>query len=170
MAMPVEFREFTPKNARNDLMRRLEVAPQEHVEAMLALYQLVQRMHDNGVIDLANGLLSAGGTVVDELAALANSPEMTGAMRLTFMATNLIRAMDMDKMHEVLSGQEAKPVSLMQLGRQAMSKEARTGIAAALGVLTVFGAALDKQRGAPTGSKSPLIASFTERFFRARVL
>jgi hypothetical protein len=38
MAVAVEFREFTPKNSRNDLMRRLEQAPEEHAEAILSAW------------------------------------------------------------------------------------------------------------------------------------
>ena len=57
MAIAVEFREFTPKNSRNDLIRRLEVAPEKHAEAILAAYELLQRLHEKGLIDIANGLL-----------------------------------------------------------------------------------------------------------------
>ena len=57
MAMPVEFREFTPRNSRNDLMRRLEQAPEEHAEALLAAYDLLQRMHEKGLVDIASGLV-----------------------------------------------------------------------------------------------------------------
>ena len=64
MAMPVSFREFTPRNSRDDLLRRLEQAPAEHVEALLAAYDLLERLHETGLLDTANGLLSAGETVV----------------------------------------------------------------------------------------------------------
>ena len=73
MAKPVDFREFTPRDARNDLLRRLEQAPQEHVEALLSTYELLQRMHDKGLLDLANGLLSASDTVVERFADMALS-------------------------------------------------------------------------------------------------
>jgi len=146
MAMPVEFREFTPLNSRDDLMRRLESAPREHVEALLSTFELLQRMHDKGVIDLANGLLSAGDTLVDKVADLADSREITAAMRLAFMFTNLITAMNVEKVHDLLSGQQTKPASLLQLGRQAMSSDCRLGMTVALGILTEFGAALRNQR------------------------
>lgn len=67
MAVPVNFREFTPTNSRQDLLRRLEAAPEQHMEALLASYELLHRMHDGGLIDLANCLLSAGGTVISKI-------------------------------------------------------------------------------------------------------
>ncbi len=46
-------------------MRKLEQAPEEHAEALLSAYDLLQRMHEKGLIELASGLLSASETVVD---------------------------------------------------------------------------------------------------------
>lgn len=148
MGMPVEFREFTPKNSRNDLMRRLEQAPEEHVEALLAAYDLLQRMHEKGLIDIASGLLSASDTVMDKVADVASSTEVVNALRAVLMFTNLLKTLDMERMHVLISAPESKPPSLWALGRQAMSEDARVGMATAVGLLNVFGAALRKQQAA----------------------
>jgi uncharacterized protein YjgD (DUF1641 family) len=165
MAKAVNFREFTPKNARHDLMRRLEAAPEEHVEAILASYELLQRMHDKGVIDLANGLLSASDTVVDKVADLANSTEVTSILRLTFMITNVIRELDINHIHGLLSGRGVKPASLFQLGRQAMSEDVRLGLTVGLGLLSAFGSAVRKEQGSSAKDNSELLLRVTERFF-----
>jgi len=148
MAMPVEFREFTPRNSRNDLMRRLEEAPEEHAEALLAAYDLLQRMHEKGLIDIASGLLSASDTVMDKVADVASSTEVVNALRAVLMFTNLLKTLDMERMHVLISAPESKPPSLWALGRQAMSEDARVGMATAVGLLNVFGAALRKQQAA----------------------
>jgi hypothetical protein len=148
MGMPVEFREFTPKNSRNDLMRRLEQAPEEHVEALLAAYDLLQRMHEKGLIDIASGLLSASDTVIDKVADVASSTEVVNALRAVLMVTNLLKTMDMERMHVLISRPESKPPSLWALGRQAMSKDARVGLATGVGLLNLFGSALRKQHAA----------------------
>ena len=148
MGMPVEFREFTPKNSRNDLMRRLEQAPEEHVEALLAAYDLLQRMHEKGLIDIASGLLSASDTVMDKVADVASSTEVVNALRAVLMFTNLLKTLDMERMHVLISAPESKPPSLWALGRQAMSQDARVGLATAVGLLNVFGAALRKPQAA----------------------
>jgi uncharacterized protein YjgD (DUF1641 family) len=170
MAKAVEFREFTPKNSRQDLLRRLEAAPEKHVEAILSVYELLQRMHDKGVIDLANGLLNASDTVVDKVADLANSTEITSTMRLTFMLANLIKALDIDQIHGLLSGTDVKPASLFGLGRQAMSEDARLGMTVGLGLLSAFGAALRKEQGRTAAVKSDAVIKVTERFFTDEML
>jgi len=148
MAMPVEFREFTPRNSRNDLMRRLEQAPEEHAEALLAAYDLLQRMHEKGLVDIASGLLSASDTVIDKVADVASSTEVVNALRAVLMLTNLLKTMDTERMHGLLSFPKSKPPSLWALGRQAMSQDARVGLATAVGLLNVFGAALRKPQAA----------------------
>ena len=148
MGMPVEFREFTPKNSRNDLMRRLEQVPDQHAEALLAAYDLLQRMHEKGLIDIASGLLSASDTVMDKVADVASSTEVVNALRAVLMFTNLLTTLDMERMHVLISAPESKPPSLWALGRQAMSEDARVGMATAVGLLNVFGAALRKQQAA----------------------
>jgi uncharacterized protein YjgD (DUF1641 family) len=145
MATPVEFREFTPRNSRNDLMRRLEQAPEEHAEALLSAYDLLQRMHEKGLIDIASGLLSASETVIDKAADVASSTEVVSALRVVLMFTNLLKTLDTERMHVLLAGSQSEPPSLFALGRQAMSKDARRGMATAVGLLNVFGAALRKQ-------------------------
>jgi hypothetical protein len=62
MAKAVDFRELTPRNSRGDLIRKVEQAPAQHAEAVLAAYDLLQRLHEKGMIDLLKGLLSAGDT------------------------------------------------------------------------------------------------------------
>ena len=148
MAIPVEFREFTPKNSRNDLMRRLEQVPDQHAEALLAAYDLLQRMHEKGLIDIASGLLSASDTVMDKVADVASSTEVVNALRAVLMFTNLLKTLDMERMHVLISAPESKPPSLWALGRQAMSKDARVGLATGVGLLNLFGSALRKQHAA----------------------
>jgi len=148
MAKPVEFRPFTPKNSRMDLQRRLEQAPDEHTEALLSAYDLLQSMHEKGLIDLAKGLLSASDMVMDRTAAVVSSAEVINALRVVLMFTNLLKAMDTERMHLLLAGTESKPTSLWALGREAMSEDARQAMATAVGLLNVFGAALRKQKTA----------------------
>jgi len=50
MAIAVDFREFTPADSREDLIRRVEQAPVEHAEAVLATYDLLQRLHEKGLL------------------------------------------------------------------------------------------------------------------------
>jgi hypothetical protein len=144
MAMPVAFREFTPKNSRDDLIRKLEQAPEEHAEALLSAYELLQRMHEKGLIDVANGLLSVSETVVGKVVDVASSKEIVTALRVVLMLSNLLNSLDADRIHALLTPPEGKPPSLWAIGKEAMSDDARLGMATAVGLLNVFGAALRK--------------------------
>jgi uncharacterized protein YjgD (DUF1641 family) len=146
MAVAVDFREFTPVDSRQDLIRRVEQAPIEHAEALLATYDLLQRLHDKGLLDLLNGLLSAGDTVVERVVDVVSSKEMVTALRIGLIFSNLLNSIDADALHAVVAGAGKETPSLLALGRQAASKDARRGLATAVGLLNLFGAALNKQQ------------------------
>src|SRR5215469_15145918 len=146
MAMPVEIREFTPQNSRNDLIRRLEQAPEQHAEALLSAYDLLQRMHEKGLIDIANGLLSASETVIDRAVDVVSSKQVVTPLRLVLMFSNLINKLDPDRIAVLLSAPEGKPPSLWTIGKDAMSEDARLGLATAVGLLKIFGSCLRQHR------------------------
>ena len=52
MAQPIPL-EVAPRNAREELRKRLERAPDEHAEAILAAYELLQEMHNQGLLEIA---------------------------------------------------------------------------------------------------------------------
>jgi uncharacterized protein YjgD (DUF1641 family) len=146
MAIAVDFRKFTPRNSREELIRKVEQAPVEHAEAVLAAYDLLQRLHEKGMIDLLNGLLSAGDTVVDRVVDVISSTEVVTALRMALTFVNLLSVIDPDELHTVISNAGKETPSLLTIGKQATSKDARRGMAAAVGLLAVFGAALGRQQ------------------------
>jgi len=150
MAKAVDFREFTPRNSREDLVRKVVQAPAEHAEAVVAAYDLLQRLHEKGMIDLLNGLLSAGETVVDRVVDVIGSKEMVTALRIMLIFSNLLSSIDPDKLHAVISNSGRNAPSLLAIGKQATSKDARRGMAAAVGLLTAFGEALNAQQAGAT--------------------
>jgi hypothetical protein len=142
MAMPVSFHDFTPRDSRADLMRRLEAAPAEHVEAILAGYDLLQQVHEKGLLDLANGLLSASDTVVGRAVDVASSQQVVAALRLLLIASNLLRRIDIDKIDQLLTPRAPVARSMWKILGQAMSSNCRRGLSTAIGILDTFGGAL----------------------------
>src|SRR5258708_20643324 len=122
MAVAVDFREFKPADSREDLIRRVEQAPVEHAEAILAVYDVLQKLHEKDVLNLASGLLSAGDTVVNHVVDLIASKEMVTALRVALIFSNLLSSIDPDQLHEVLTNSREEPPSLLSLGKQARSK------------------------------------------------
>ena len=51
VAQPIPL-EVPPRNPRAELHARLEQAPDEHAEAVLAAYEVLQELHDRGVLEI----------------------------------------------------------------------------------------------------------------------
>ena len=146
MAVAVDFREFHPVDARNDLIRRVEHAPVEHAEAVLSAYELLQKLHEKGMLELLTGLLSAGDTVVNHVVGVVSSKEMVTALRIGLIFSNLLSSIDPDKLHNVIADAGKETPSLLSIGKMATSKDARRGMATAVVLLNVFGAALNTEK------------------------
>lgn len=143
MAKAVNFREFTPRNSRDDLIHRLEQAPAEHVEAMLAGYELLQRLYDTGIIDLVNGLLSAEDAIVERVTSIMNSKASLNVLRTAVILGSVVTSIEPDKLQAVIDKAENdQPLSLLSIVKQATSKDARRGIAASVALLNILGEAL----------------------------
>jgi uncharacterized protein YjgD (DUF1641 family) len=151
MAVAVDFREFRPVDARQDLIRRVERAPVEHAEAVLSAYELLQQMHEKGMLELLTGLLNAGDTVVNHVVGVVSSKEMVTALRIGLIFSNLLSSTDPDKLHNIIADAGKDTPSLLSIGKLATSKDARRGMATAVGLLNVFGAALNTQKAEKHG-------------------
>lgn len=103
MAVAVNFREFTPQNSRDDLIRSINDAPADHAEAVLAAYDLLQRLYEKGIIEVFNGLLSAADMVIDRMADVVSSKEAISAFRIVLMVGRLLASIDPDKLSALLS-------------------------------------------------------------------
>jgi uncharacterized protein YjgD (DUF1641 family) len=146
MAVAVDFRSFTPVDARVDLIEKVEGAPVEHAEAVLAGYELLQQLHEKGILELLTGLLTAGETAVNHVVGIISSPQAVTATRLGLMMVNMLGSIDADKISAALAAGSKAPPSLLAMGRQATSVEARRAMAVGLGLLTAFGEALEKSK------------------------
>jgi uncharacterized protein YjgD (DUF1641 family) len=145
MAVAVDFRTFQPVDAREDLIRRVQQAPAEHAEAILAAYELLQKLHEKDILNLLIGMLTASDTVINHVVGLISSQEAITALRTVLMLGNLLKNIDADKLHAALNDGSEKPPSLLSLGKQATSKESRRAMATGVALLNLFGDALEKQ-------------------------
>jgi uncharacterized protein YjgD (DUF1641 family) len=146
MAIAVDFREFQPLDRREDLIRRVEQVPVKHAEAVLAAYEVLQRLHEKGLLDLINGMLSAGDTVVNHAVDVISSRQMVTALRIALILSDLLTSIDPDQLHEAVVANDQNVPSLFALGKQAMSKDSRRAIAVAVRLANLLGNALKKQQ------------------------
>jgi len=142
MAVAVEFHTFTPPDSRLDLVRRIESAPREHAEAVLEAYDLLQRLHDTGALDLVNGLLSAENTVIAKVTDVVSSKQAVTALRIAMILGSALTSIDADRVHAAVKEAETRTPSLWKLLRSACSKEVRRAAGLGLSLAQIFGASL----------------------------
>lgn len=143
MAQAVEFRQYTPENSRDDLARRIQEIPTEHAEALLAAAALLQKCHDAGFLSLASGLISAGGTIIDHLAEVADSPQAVTALRSALILGSILNTLNPDEL-EAAVNVKPQDVSICRIVRGALSKETRHMALVGINLMNVLGKAFAK--------------------------
>jgi uncharacterized protein YjgD (DUF1641 family) len=155
MAAPIRF-ESGRRDAREELLDRLEQAPGEHAEALLAIYDLLQGLHDRGVLDALNGALSSSNFILDTVVETANAPENIQAVRNLILLSKLLGSIDPEVLG-VLAGAipeglaqaaatKTKAPSLLSLLQKFNSPDCRRGMALAAGLLESLGRRLGEKK------------------------
>src|SRR5260370_8478068 len=80
MAQPIPL-EIPPRNPRAELRSRLEQAPEEHAEAVLAAYEVLQELHNRGVLEIMRGALAASDEILETVVDNVKTPESIRAIR-----------------------------------------------------------------------------------------
>lgn len=150
MANPLQFKP-PAVDPRTELNRRLAAAPEEHAEALLVAWDVLQTAHDQGVLDAFHGLIAAKDTIFGTLAEYAKLPEGSAGIRNFIILTRIFATLDPETLTN-LSGnlmaanqeyqRERTPPSLWQLVRRAASEDSRRGLSFMTLLLSAFGKSL----------------------------
>jgi len=154
MSQPIRL-EFPPRNARVELQTRLQNAPLQHAEALLSGYDLLQRLHDRGVLDLLRGGLGSSDKVLSIVVDAAKTPEAINATRNLLILSKVVFMLEPALLENIANAvpnslaqaREQKPLSLWQLFKKMCSQDTRRALSAMLGVVESFGKSL-----APVGA------------------
>lgn len=143
---------FTPKKAdpRTELQRRLAAAPEEHAEALLVAYDVLEEAHRQGILDALHGALRAKDTIVTELAKYAADPVNVNALRHVIAVGKMVGSFDPEPISSLareayLSMEEHKRTkkapSLWQLSRRMFHEDTRRGLSFLTSMLAALGRA-----------------------------
>ena len=105
MAQPIALDIVThPHQA--ELLDRLSHATEEHAAALLAGLDLLQLLHDKGVLDVLSGAVSAGGKLSERLSSAADSTESIRAFRNLFLMGKMLSSVDPGTMRHIAAAIE----------------------------------------------------------------
>jgi uncharacterized protein YjgD (DUF1641 family) len=148
VAQPIAL-EVAPRNPREELRSRLESAPAEHAEALLAAYEVLQQLHDSGVLDIVRGTLAGSDEILEKLVDSARSPEVIRAIRNLLFWQRILGSIEPEWFKALFqaipegiaqaTAERDKPVGLFGLARRFCSKDSLRAMAAGMDFLQAFG-------------------------------
>ncbi len=137
MARPIGL-EVAPRDPREDLRKRLEQAPDQHAQALLESYELLQQLHDSGVLRLLRGVLSSGDMLLETAVNAAKSEEAIRGLRNAIALAKMLGSFDPDLLqglaravNETFGSEKsaAKPPGLLKLVSEFRQPALRRGLA-----------------------------------------
>lgn len=148
MAQPIS--SLPPHQNGAGVDRQLREAPQRHADAILSALELLQLLHDRGVLELLRGMVGAGDQLVDTLTAAVDNPESLRAIRNFLLLTKFFGSVHPDVLNSlvqtVVEGAEREKAhrapGLLQLLRRLRSEDSRHAIAVTLDLLESVGKGL----------------------------
>lgn len=148
MAKPIQV-QLPAHDPRAQLAARVASAPAEHAEAVLAAFEVLQELHDRGMLELLRGALGSGNALVEIAVGAANTPESVRALRNLLLLMNALGAIEprfladftraLPVALEQASAEQARPPGLFKLLSTFFDKDFRRGLAAANDLLVAFG-------------------------------
>src|SRR4051794_23455726 len=147
MAQPIPFH-VPQKTAAN--LEHLGKAPAEHADALLAAYDLLQLLHDKGVLSLLHGLIGAGDEIAGIVAKSMDAPAAIRAVRNFLLLTTFFSSIHpevlsslVDAVHNATSRQKAKKApGVLHLLWRLRSENSRHAAAVGLDLLEAVGKGL----------------------------
>src|ERR1700692_1554415 len=100
MAQPISLLPPHQNGAGAD--RHLRDAPHEHADAILSALELLQLLHDRGVLDLLRGMVGAGDKLVGTLTAAVDSPESLRGIRNFILLTKFFGSIPPDILNSLV--------------------------------------------------------------------
>ena len=136
---------------------RLEQAPEEHAEAVLAAYEVLQELHNRGVLEIARGALAASDEILEKVVDNVRTPEAIRAIRNLLFWRQILGSIEPEWFKGVFqaipegiaqaTAERDQPVSIFGVLRRLANKDSLRGLAAAVDFLQAFGRHLHSAEG-----------------------
>jgi uncharacterized protein YjgD (DUF1641 family) len=153
MAQPLLL-EIPAHHPREALQHRLEKAPLEHAEALLSAYDVLQELHEKGVLELIKGALGSGDKVLEIIVKEINTPAAITAIRNLVILTQIAGSLDPEMLEALAAAvpsglaeaKKSNPLGPFQLLKKLLSSDTRRALTSLTLVLESFGKRLDGKK------------------------
>jgi uncharacterized protein YjgD (DUF1641 family) len=148
MAQPIPL-ELPARDPRAELQVRLQKAPLEHAEALLSAYEVLQQLHDRGVLELCRGALGSSDRLLEILVETARTPGSTRGIRNVITLAKIFGSIEPELMegfarslHEAIAlakAHESKPPGFWGILMKFRNRNFRRGLVLVNSMLEAFG-------------------------------
>jgi uncharacterized protein YjgD (DUF1641 family) len=157
MAKPIAL-QLPKRDPREELRSRLEQAPAEHAEAVLAGFEVLQGLHDRGVLELLRGVLGGGDKILEILVESTKTPEAIRGMRNLLIMTKVLGSVEPELLEKfaqaipdalvaVSNAEQAEPPSFWGILAILRGKNLRRGLALVNNLLEAWGRNFSTEKG-----------------------
>jgi uncharacterized protein YjgD (DUF1641 family) len=148
MAQPIPL--TVAPRSEQDPIERLDAALRTHSDAIVSSLELLQLLHDRGVLDLLRGLVGAGDQLAGMATAALDSPDSVRAIRNFILLTKFFASIPPDVLDSLVRTAAAgadreksqRAPGMLDLLRRMSSENSRHAIAVSLDLLESVGKGL----------------------------
>ena len=149
MARPIPL-DLPKRDPREEVISLLEKAPAKHAEALLAGFEVLQALRDQGILEIVRGVLEGGNKILEIIVEAAKTPEGIRAIRNLVIMTKILGSIDPELLKrlaeaipDVIVGEakaeETEPPGWWEVLHILRSKNLRRGLAVVNNVLQALG-------------------------------
>src|SRR5580704_7255121 len=141
MAQPIPL--TVAPRSEQDPIERLDAALRTHSDAIVSSLELLQLLHDRGVLDLLRGLVGAGDQLAGMATAALDSPDSVRAIRNFILLTKIFSSIPPDVLDSLVRTamegadreKSQRAPGMLQLMRRMSGENSRHAIAVTLDLL-----------------------------------
>jgi uncharacterized protein YjgD (DUF1641 family) len=148
MAKPIPFHP-APRDRHEEFNIRLQQAPLDHAEALLTAYEVLQGLHDHGVLELMRGTLGGSEKILEQVVAVGSGAQAIRVSRNLLLLVTTLGEIEPGLLGDITRAipkalvqanvDESKPPGLFKLMTTFWNKDFRRGLAAFNDLLAAFG-------------------------------
>ena len=160
MAKPIPFA-VPARDPHESLGTDLQDVAARHADAILAACEVLQGLHDRGVLELMRGALGSGDKVLEIAVDAANTPQSIRSIRNLILLVNMIGEIDPELLKAFTLaipqalrsiGEQQQPPGLWRLAMEVFkNQDTRRGLSAMTTVLETLGRKLATTNAAEGG-------------------